>query len=612
MSLSSRKSSLTVRKRIQFDNLDSALLEWGYEWKNGQLVDIESKNDSLTEIEIQNIESGFYSDDDLKKLLATKTRGARYLGWQIYNESVIFKREYSIEEILSDYAALKEIRHWMSKQPIEDLKKMDLVVVSREYRFQPQKLLGIGIRFAWQAERFAALYKEMCVEGRPWGSFYQPSHKKILIMALTPNYNRLPLWVKKTIINSQKVENKRIGNIWRFIDCAKAWKHAPSLPKGIAQKVGRMSVRSRIIANFAWSKVNGGKSLSHNHEYNYQKWDNYVPRSEIVQKFWTEFSRLSKLAISPLLKETFKDYPHPEEFNTVRILAEQTLGVPFQFLADMWGNYKQANLDEIIEKMAGYLNPTDVCQHYFGCKGKATVKAFANCTGKNQWKWANALAFGKPDLVQKYLSLPSCIEFEPDAVELLKEIGDGPALRMVATTTFKVLGEVKPVEKFHVKDSGYLWNNIQEKPELGRVRCWLSLHEDLARQFVKEQPNEELKIHPDWQPLNGLCAVDGSWEIELPYNTSTLKYWGEELHHCVGGYGPQINNGDCIVFAVKIDGIVKYTVDMCPISGGRWDCEQFYGERNSRPPYELKSNVLGALAQVIGIKDYSKNFWLDR
>ena len=614
MSLSSYKSALAVRKQVQFDNLNEALFEWGYEW-NGGLNDLFAP-DSLTEWEITKIEE-FASKETVAKILEGKTRGAKYLGWQIWSAG---KGNYDINKICSDWAALKDIRHWMSQQPIEDLKKMDLLVVFQEYnngdciehyRFQPQKLLGIGIRFAWQAERFAELYKEMCVKGRPWGSCYQPSRAKIKKMALTQNYNRLPLWVKKIIVNScQKVENDRVGSIWRLIDCAKAWKHAPGLPKNIAEKIGRMPIKSRIIANFAWNKANSGNPLSHNHEYNYEKWDNYVPRSEIIQSFWNEFRRLSKLTILEVLRKRFNNFNFSHQYNTLRVLAEHSLGLPFGFLIEVWGSYRTATLDKVIEKMTGYLNPADVCQHYFGCKGKATIKAFSNCIGKNQWKWASALAAGKPDLVQKYLSLPTCIEFEPDAVELLKGLGDGPALRMVATTTFKVRGEVKPVETFHIKDSGYLWNNIQEKPELGRVRCWLSLHEDLTRQFVKEQPNESLKVHPGWQQLNGLCAVDGTWEIELPSDTSTLKYWGEKLHHCVGGYGPKINNGDCVIFAIKINGIVKYTVEMCPISGGRWDCEQFYGERNSHPPYELKSNVLGALAQVIGIKDYSQNFWL--
>lgn len=609
MSLSSRKSPLAIRERVQFDNLESALLEWGYEWKSGQLVDVECSNDSLSESEIASIESGKFSEQDMKSLLAHKSKGAKYLGWEIWR-AVTFNRPYSIEKILSDWAALKEIRHWMSQQPLEDLKKMALVEILSEnsenidgepierIRFQPQKLLGVGVRFAWQAERFCELYKELCVEGRPWGSCYQPGHTAVLKIATTVNYNRLPLWVKKVVVNSSNpVQIERVGNIWRLINCAKAWKHAPALPKGIAEKVGRMSVRSRLLANFAWREVNRLNE--------YKTWDEVVvPRSEIVQRFWLEFRRLSNLPILELLKEKFEDIYDKKDFNTLRTWAEQTLNLPFGFLLEIWGSYKNSIFNDIAEKMADFLSPAEVCQRYFGTRGKATQKAFSACAGKNQWKWASALAFGNPDLAQKYLSLPQCVEFEPDAVELLKTIGDGPTLRMVSTTTFKVRGEVKPVEKFHVKDSGYLWSHIKNKPELGRVRCWLSLHEDLARQFVKEQPNESLKIHPDWQPLNGMCAVDGSWEIEIPHNTSTLKYWGEKLHHCVGGYGPKINSGGCIILGVKIDGIITYTVEMCPDSwskGKQWSCNQFYGVRNSSAPRELKRSVLEALNQAVNI-----------
>lgn len=587
MSLSSKKSALAVRERVQFDNLNSALAEWGYEWKNQQLIDIEFDDDSLSEADISSIELNNYSKEEMKKFLAHKSRGAKYLGWQIWNNST----SYDIKKICSDWAALKDIRHWMSKQPIDDLKKMDLLITERErvehqyiehYRFQPQKLMSIGVRFAWQAERFCALYKEICVEKRPWGSCFQPDHQKVLAIATTPNYNRLPLWVKKILVNSPNpIQTVRVGNIWRLIDCAKAWKHAPGLPKRIAEKVGNMSVRSRIIAGFAWKEVM------------------YSP--DRVNNFWMKFQELLKMPLLAFL-EKYESY---DKRHYLAILAEISIGLPYGFLKEVWGlDQKRLIQKDIVEETAKFANPADVCEHYFGTKGNATVKAFANCSGKHQWKWASALAFGKPDLVQKYLALPSCIDFEPDAFHLLQELGDGPALRMVATITFKVRGEVKPVEKFHVKDSGYIWNNLQAKPELGRVRCWLSLHEDLARQFVKEQPNERLKIHPDWQPLDGLCAIDGSWEIELPRCTSTLKYWGEKLSHCVGGYGPKINKGDCVIFAVKVASEVKYTVEMCPSSwsgGKQWDCNQFYGVRNSSAPYELKKSVLGAIGQVVSV-----------
>lgn len=606
MSLSSKKSALAVRERIQFENLNSALAEWGYKWKNQQLIDIEANDDSLSEAEIISIELGDFSLEETKKFLAHKSRGAKYLGWQIWNNST----SYDIKKICSNWAALKEIRHWMTQQSVNDLKKMDLVVVSvdtervEHIRFQPQKLLSIGVRFAWQAERFCSLYKEVCAEKRSWGSCYQPDHSAVFKLATTPNYNRLPIWVKKVLVNSYNpIQTNRVGNIWRLIDCAKTWKQAPALPKGIAEKVGQMSVRSRILAGMAWDKVNSG-SLFLNHQDNYQKWDTTVSRAEIVARFWAHFKRLSNLSTLALIGEWFDNHAAYENWCQFRVLIEQSLGLPFEFLKDIWGSYKDATAEKIIEKMAGHLNSADVCEHYFGTRGKATQRAFAVCVGKNQWKWAKALAFGNPDLVQKYLALPNCIEFEPDAVNLLLAIGDAPALRMVSITTFKVRSEVKPVEKFHVKDSGYLWNNLQAKPELGRVRCWLSLHEDLARQFIKEQPDEALKIHPDWQPLNGLCALDGSWEIEIPYSTSLLKYWGEKLSHCVGGYGPKINKGDCVIFGVKADGIIKYTVEMCPGRGEKqnWYCNQFYGERNSSAPHKIKRAVLDALSQAIDIK----------
>ena len=273
MSLSAKSNAIAkrcckqiaVRKKNQHESLKAGLSDWGFEFQGGKLWDMEDSmqttddlwaSDKLRFWEIDEIEKGI-EDADFEQMLEGKSSGARYLArrlrqssWQVYKPT--------ITEILSDWAAIKELRHWMYLQDAEYLKRMDLDSAG--------KLLHLGIRFAWQAERFCQLYSEVCVENRPWGSCYQPSHGKVKALALTPNYNRLPLWVKKILVTTpqwvetnevtdSRPEGGRIGNVWRLIDCAKAWKHAPYLPKGIAEKVGQMSLESRMLAAWAWEKA---------------------------------------------------------------------------------------------------------------------------------------------------------------------------------------------------------------------------------------------------------------------------------------------------------------------------------------------------------------------
>lgn len=241
----------------------------------------------------------------------------------------------------------------------------------------------------------------------------------------------------------------------------------------------------------------------------------------------------------------------------------------------------------------------EMCLQLFGCKGKATIEAF-QCAKEDAWKWAAALAYGKPDLVQKYLALKKCIRFEPSAVSFLESLGDNPALRMVKTTTYKIDGRSRYVQGYLVYCTGSWWNQIRNKPVLGRVRCWQATHDLLYRHFLSEQPDDILLNDERWLPVDGLCAVDGSWQLELPSWTSTLRSWGEQLHNCLAFYAADIDARSCVVFAVKVDGKVKYAVEMKPAKRqrGLWYCTQFSGDRGEEPCPDLKYKVLLALHQA--------------
>jgi hypothetical protein len=585
MSLTATRQPLVIRKR---QTLSEALFEEGYEYVAGRLEDIVDldprrlSTEEIHELRTLSLLETYGAEYDSRKnrqemILCNKSKGARYIGRKLANNP-----DTTVEQACSDWAALKDITRWMESQDKVWLKQMDLACIHseqidpgswdqsayQEWVVQPGKLLHLGIRFAWQAERFCRLYSEVCNKSRPWGSCYQPSQEKVKAIALTPNYNRLPLWVKKQMINSSvwvQTEEGRIGNVWRLIDCAKAWKWCPVLPKGIAEKVGKLSPKMRALAAIAW-----------NHRHYSQ------PDRKTI--FWERLNELSKMTLGQLFLQS-KEWDTYQSQRIIEIYA----GLPHRFLAEQTKE-KSVKTSEVLTWVAQYGTASQACLHLFGCTGKATVNAFSECQNFDAIRWAIALGIKSPDLLQKIFALTECVAFQAEAVEFLSQLKPEAALRMLGTTTFKIRGEAKPVEDFLVRDAGYLWSQIKDKPDLGRIRCWLSVHEELARRFVAEQPDEALPIPAKWQPLQGLSAINQSWSIELPTSTGTLKLWGEQLHNCVGGYGPKIKRGDCAVLGVRVDDVVRYAVEMV----GNY-CQQFLGDRNSQAPSDLKNSVLNAL-----------------
>jgi hypothetical protein len=598
MSYQAKSNAIAVRKQHLFESLEAGLQEWGVEYKDGQVWEVASDDDNywspekLHPYEVDSISQ--LDDAQFEKLLEGKSSGARYLARRLRRSHGTFS------EILSDWAALKELRHWRYQQDAEYLKKMDLDSAG--------KLLYLGIRFAWQAEQFCQLYSQVCNTKRPWGSCYQPSHGKVKALALTPNYNRLPMWVKKVLVETpqwietneinqgrdDRPEGGRIGDIWRLIDCARAWKWCGSLPKKIAERVGRMSVRHRVLAAIAWQQTWGNYTVADLRERNWEWWEHYrsvnISRSILEARFWDEFRRLEKQSIVTLLPIIL------EKFNPkmARVVVEILLRLPHECLDEVWSYRRERNHEEYVEIIADYSDPKTACFNLFGCSGKATVQAFQSCTSRNAWKWAAALAFGSPDYAQKYLALSECVPFEQDAIAFLQSLHPSAALRMVGTTTFKVRGEVHAVEPYHVKDTGYLWNQLQPTPPaLGRVRCWLSIHEELSHEYIERLPDFDLKVHPAWQKIDGLHEVNGRWEIVIPRKNAQLKLWGKQLDHCVGGYGAAINSGDSIILGVK-QGMLTHTLEMIP-SGSSFRCRQFYGRGNAPASEWLVDSVLGVL-----------------
>ena len=652
MSLNSKRCPLAVRVRNS-QTLEEALFEEGVDLVAGQLEIIFNTNTrELTWEEIEYIQSLFtapnfrwesksFDAEIFEQLIKDKSRGARFIAYQVV-EAEKQDKQFDMTQARKDWAATKELRYW-AKSRTEDLALCGLGYkkvlttngwepLSRhvnsytgekeedceQIRFAVDTgtLLGLGIRFDWQAERFLNLYKEVMNSKRSWGSCYQVDHAKVLAIATTPNYNKLPLWVKKAMVNADafEVNSDRIGNIWRLPDCARAWKWCGNLPKSIAERVGRMPVKSRLLAKFAWEEIIEKRSVAWQsfNKVNWTEWDGTpISRHELTMEFWATFRAYSQANFGELLPYIMGDekgewsrsnysreYYIKKHYQT---LLEVALNLPHESLP--WTKLNQfKNSDQLLLGLVDFLSPAKACEHLFNTTGKATVKAFQNSSPTPR-KWAMVLVNGNADLLQKYLNLPedSVIGFQEDTIPFLKSLSSEVALRMIQTTTFKVRGEVNNVDSNLVRDAGYLWNQLNKDgvgaPELGRVRCWLTVHETLAKEYVRRQPDYELKVNPDFKRVQGLCAIDGSWELEIPTCNAQLKLWGEQLSHCVGGYGQAVNNGRSIILAVRERGRVTHTVEMVKREYG-YHCQQFYGYRNNPAPDELKGDVLSALQQA--------------
>lgn len=507
-----------------------------------------------------------------------KSPGACYMAARIVSGA-----KPDLKELTQDWFAHRNIRRELSK---DELKEISATV---------SDLRGIGIKYGWQSRRFYDLYSQVQNKKRSWGPCYQANHQAVLSLATTPNFNRLPMWVKKILVASpQKLQLERIGNIWRLIDCAKTWKHSPYLPKKIAEKVGKMSVKHRIIAGWAWYKACGECDISVGEFYSCG-WENgmFDSRQQLENLFWLEFRRLSNLSLLQLINEKFTGdsasryssfcYPFAR-------IVESFLGLPHKFIDERLGvRFPKYGLIKFISE---YGDPKAVCQDFFGNAGPKTLALFSTCQTDN-WQWAATICERNPDAVQKVLGLKNIIKHQLDAIPFLLSLPLVSRIRLLSATTFKYRGVIQPITDDYIRDTGYLWSNIQTKPELGRVRCWFSVHEQLSAAFVAELPDEALPIPAGWERVDGLCAVDGSWILELPKRVATLKYYGEALKNCVGGYGPAIKSGRSVIFVVREKGLLTHCVEVC---GGEFN--QFYRTGNSSPNHETKKSVELALQQT--------------
>ncbi|MGB9774555.1 MAG: hypothetical protein ACPL4I_11120, partial [Bacteroidota bacterium] len=519
MSLSAKRVRCTRAKRKDFQiNLEADQEIRFFEGLGKPLTQKEA--DAIAEYRDHRVKIGSYygAANEISSWWRKLTPGARYIAAHILAGS-----EPDLSGLAQKWTARKSIRRELSAEELASIGAS----VSR--------LAEIGIRSCREARAFYELYRHVRAPNRSWGSTLQVDKKKVVAIACTPNYRRLPVWVKKTLNLSafHVPDDGRVGNIWRLCDCAKAWKHAPLLPKGIAEKVGKLSPKARILAFWAWEAVRiehhtvvGGFRRQHKDGWRSPNGDR-IDRAEVVNCFWIELKRLSQKPFPDLLAERQRNGGFTLlDHNLLRQLAEHVMHLPTGQIFAAWGQQRHSSLQRYLQAIAATASPQKFCQEFFGSAGKATLRAFRSAS-QDSWLWAVFLCDRNPDAAQKILSQSQIIGFEPEAIEFLRSLPVSTRLRLLTATTFRYRGEERPLPQDYVRDTGYLWGNLQQKPELGRVRCWFTVHEQLSAAFVANLPDEDLPIPTGWERVDGLSAIDRSWQLELPKRVETLRLWGE-------------------------------------------------------------------------------------
>ena len=576
-------------------SLEEALFEEGYSYDGNFLEEIEISAPArpATEGDLSYLREIFWNEgirgQDLKKEISflSLTHG----GERLLHEAV---RDYNGKP-LADYVAKYQFRKKLALWQVNDANNNDFAVSqplmdcgywngSTEFKNEADTLWNNGIRWIEDAVKVYEIIPHVWTKGRSLNSPYQVNLDQVVLVATNPNYRNLPMWAKVQIIKGNHASS-RPGDVWRtLMPALKAWKWDNSIPKRFAKRLGEMSPKYRALGAIAWESCRRDKA-----------------------KFWEEFQSLCKNpeeALRHLLFETTdKEYGYRYNFSNpyIRNRALEILwGLPHKFLdADLSPNTSDIEEESAIELLAKYSDGlAGVCRMLFGCGGKQVQKLFKSSLPDHR-KWAIALAYGKEDLVQKYLGT-DCVPYQEDAINFLKFLGEKPALRMVQTTTMTLRGKSQDVTGDYIRDTGYLFNQLQNSgvsPDLGRVRCWFSTHEVLAKEYVKILPDFELKVNPDFAPLDGLSSLDMSWEIEIPKHQHQLKRYGESLSHCVGGYGGAINSGRSVIVAAYFQGVLKYTLEFTQ-GDRKYRCNQFYGFRNSSPSYSDRTVVLDMFQQA--------------
>lgn len=473
MSLSAASFSAPKNARSRFNRaaLFTRCFEEGIEIENGILSGAEGVPWQLSEEEVSKLASDELSTDESDALIAGKSWGAQWMARRALRYSYGYgSKKPTLRSLQSDLAAYRDVANVVRANPD----------ICQELEVTASRLLEVGCRFEGDAARFLALYRVAAVKGRPWGSWYQPNRQKVLAIANCKNFKKLPLWVKARMARSEVSisTQDRVGNIWRYENCARGWRHAPALPKRLAERVGKMSVKARWLAAIA-----------------YQEAQHSITLDKDATPFWTRLQELLAAPLRHVLIRAFNaEVPGWGRSRYAR-LVELYLDLPFGQVE----LHREVDFEECCDAIAKHGTPVQICESLYGSKDEKVVEAFLASTNPDSQWWAQKLAIGDPDLLLQYFALEKAIPVAPEAVELLTAMGDRLGLQMVATTAYQLRGEEKRVEARLVREAGSLYWHLAAKPDMASASCWLEIHDDLAHRFRDQQDVEYEQNKLRWQ-----------------------------------------------------------------------------------------------------------------
>ncbi|MBX9771322.1 MAG: hypothetical protein K2X29_08115, partial [Candidatus Obscuribacterales bacterium] len=210
------------------------------------------------------------------RLIKGKSDGARWIAKELKFKSPVVDASELTQKHLDDLG-----RQWNLFREIKPL--LDDPTF-KPFHISPYHLLGRkGINTPDDAIAFLDLWVQVA---RPNAQFRYRGNPNINTVALVAKYcSSLPLHAKKDLVSLpygefHRLNFERLGNVYRLIDCARAWKVEPELPKNVAEQVGRMPANQRFAAKVAWKEMRLAT-------------DREASRAERMAVFWESFKKWS-------------------------------------------------------------------------------------------------------------------------------------------------------------------------------------------------------------------------------------------------------------------------------------------------------------------------------
>jgi hypothetical protein len=249
----------------RFD-VGDALSEYGFEMQRGRLVDVGpadlSKADSAYEDFMSWVEQkyGFKAYDGSTRISVPEDQykelfdNARNLMQQAKNPSkegwvlamtVIRNLENPGQ---GDFKELR--REWNIRKACK--KALRDVPPAEGLDIPVWGMVRAGCRDIEDAKRFITLWNEMAEPSRPFGSGHNPDPKRVYEMAQAMRES--PLWVIEQAIKAGEKPG-RMSHPAKLFDAAKAWKINPTMWKNVAERVGRMELWQRMVADGVLQEV---------------------------------------------------------------------------------------------------------------------------------------------------------------------------------------------------------------------------------------------------------------------------------------------------------------------------------------------------------------------